>query len=474
MLKEMWFRGLVCIGTALLFVSCLKHGSLFSGPDPEDLKTPLYVYPFAGENSNVTAEITVETQGNIDLESSDIGIPPLKYDKSWLFLLVQDDCKHAAYSYTWAAINGRPLTEKYYYDFRQYLYDDLPPDTYYLGKTLGSTDGAGNEVRFNFTTTLSPEWDFMNVRSDVRPGFATNYYRFFMKSGLIWDNVIDMMNYGTGIAFHDVNTRDVNHSDSIRIHYQWSQDSILKHLSGRGCKMLAEPNGNKVYVEAAKGYAPIQLMTAQAGTVKLYPFQVKTDLQGLLLHRAFLGVEETKRFISEQLQLKKEEREAISIGVHGTGTSWIEFFKWLNDTYGKEGDDSVWFTSMEEYYEYNYFRIHGRIEKEVNGNTLKIRVSLPAEEYFYYPSVTLKVKGLKKSDIASVSAGAVVKGLSWGEGSDGLIINIDCRKYLLEHATHFVEQYEKNKTDIALREARYFVNMLKDSPQKAALLKRIR
>ena len=52
-------------------------------------------------------------------------------------------------------------------------------------------------------------------------------------------------------------------------------------------------------------------------------------------------------------------------------------------------------------------------------------------------------------------------------------MNINYSKWLLEHATHFVEQYEKNPTDITRRDAHYFVAMLKESPQKEALLKRI-
>src|SRR5690606_34157228 len=110
--------------------------------------------------------------------------------------------------------NGRPITSysgterNYYYDIEQLEAGDLPPNTYSFGKALGSTDGQGNEVRFHFTTTLAPEWDFMSADVSIRPGFTENYSRFYMKSGLRWSNVREMLNYGTGIAFHDVNTAD--------------------------------------------------------------------------------------------------------------------------------------------------------------------------------------------------------------------------------------------------------------------------
>lgn len=458
----------------LLPASCLKHPGLYKEGGGKEEKTPLYLYPFNKENTNIVTEITIQTGQEIAENNIKVSIPPLKYNKSLLFLLTQDDCKHAAYSCTWAAIQGRPLSKGYYYDVRHYLAGDLPPDAYFLKKTLGGTDGTGNEVRFAITTTLAPEWDYMNAEVSVRPGYKDNYYRFYMKSGLIWDNVVDMLNYGTGIAFHDMNTQAVNNLDSIVTHYKMAQDSVLTHLSGRGCKMLAEPNGNKTYVNAAREYAPIQVMTAQAQTIKLYPFKVKDDLQGTLLHRSFLEIDAIKNFINTQLLKKKEDREAINIGVHGTGYDWADFLLWLNDLYGQDGEDLLWFPSLEEYYEYNYYRIHANIEKRVEGKTIHLKISLPVQEYFYYPSLTINLNGVSKSAVESLTTDEYVTGLSYGDFEEGMMINLDCRKYLLQHATHFVEQYEKDRTEINRRDAQYFVHLLKDSSSKNALLERIK
>ena len=55
------------------------------------------------------------------------------------------------------------------------------------------------------------------------------------------------------------------------------------------------------------------------------------------------------------------------------------------------------------------------------------------------------------------------------------MLNIDCRKFLLQHATHFVEQYEEDKTNESNKtDAIYFVNMLKESEQKYQLLERVK
>ena len=162
------------------------------------------------------------------------------------------------------------------------------------------------------------------------------------------------------------------------------------------------------------------------------------------------------------------------MGVHGTGTDWVEFFLWLNDQYGKDGNDSMWFTSLEEYYEYNYYRVHSTIQKiQIDAHTLKIKIDIPTGAYFYYPSITLNLEGISQTDITSITTDNTITGLSWADHKESLMINIDCRKYLLEHATHFIEEYEKNPTFMNKCDALYFVNMLKDSPQKKALLERI-
>ena len=163
------------------------------------------------------------------------------------------------------------------------------------------------------------------------------------------------------------------------------------------------------------------------------------------------------------------------MGIHLTSSPWVDLLLWINDMYGKDGDDSVWFPSLEEYYEYNYYRIHSTIRKEIKGNELKLYVTLPSEGDFYYPSITVNLNHLTMQHVKTVSSGNMVTGLSYGDYADGMMLNIDCRKFLLQHATHFVEQYEEDKTNESNKtDAIYFVNMLKESEQKQQLLDRVK
>ena len=118
---------------------------------------------------------------------------------------------------------------------------------------------------------------------------------------------------------------------------------------------------------------------------------------------------------------------------------------------------------------------HGNVKVEqTDEHTIKLTVHLPIGECFYYPSVTVNLSGLKKEDIVSVETDDAVSGLSYNNFEEGIMLNIDCRKHLAEHATHFVEQYEKDRSNASNKaDALYFVGMLKDSERKTALLNRI-
>src|SRR5574344_349658 len=230
-----------------------------------------YIYQWGQEVQNPVAEIILHCNTHVSVDSLNISIPFLKYNKSWLFMLTQDDCKQAAFCSTWAAMNGKPLcppnyvvnntSHQFYYNIQQLMAGDLPPGASYLasreGNALGFTDGCGNALRFNFTTTVDAENSYMNANIVVDSGNTNNYFRFYMRSGLVWENVLEMLNYGNSIAFHDLTNASVHDTADLLSHYIIAQDSIKLHTLGRTCKVLAEPNGNIDYVKAALNYDTI-------------------------------------------------------------------------------------------------------------------------------------------------------------------------------------------------------------------------
>lgn len=477
-MKRTLFYIIICSS----FISCVP--TVHYNPDTKneykgsgEPESSTYIYPFNDESQNNISEITIESNKVINPDSVNIGIPPLKYNKEWLCLLTLDDCVHSAYSYTWAAINDRPQTTKYFYDVQHLIAGDLPPDTFSYHKTLGSTDGAGNEVRFAFTVALYQENKDLNDLPYIEKGFTNNYFRFYMKSTLIWSDIKDMLNYGEGIAFHDASTNAVNNEDSLIKHFYIGEDSVQKHLSGRGCKMLAEPDGNIHYINAAIKFPGMQTMTAQGdANYTLYPFKVNTDLEKAVIARDFYNTPYDIEYavVKNLLSFNKEYRPAICIGSHRTYNDMSELLLWLNNKYGKDGDDTMWFPSQEEYFEYCYYRAHAEITKSIDGKTLKITVSMPSNTYFYYPSITVNVSGMKKEDVKSITSSDNVTGLSYANYNNELMLNINCRKHLLDLAQHYMSVYLANKTEYTYLDAKYFVNMLKPSTDKDALLEQLK
>src|SRR5690606_15139966 len=145
----------LCLGIlfiTFLFESCLKK-DLYKGKDDnggqkneDNLVFNQYHYPFSKEVVGPEAEITLTLNEHTIAKDISVNIPPLKYNKTMLFMLTQDDCKQSAFCRTWAAINGKPITNhstserSFYYDIENLESNDLPPGVYHLGKTLGSTD----------------------------------------------------------------------------------------------------------------------------------------------------------------------------------------------------------------------------------------------------------------------------------------------------------------------------------------------
>lgn len=492
--------GLSLVLLCLIHTSCIKQLNLYQGDKDDEngenkikerevICEPDFFYPFSQEVKNITTKLTIHTNTKLpeNIESLKTEFPPLKYNKSWLFLLSQDDCKQVAFCCTWAAINGRPLSDNYFYDLAHVQADDFPPDAYYLGKTLGCTDGAGNEVRFSFTTTLSPEWQYMNETTKVGKGYTENYHRFAMKTGLFWGNVKEMLNFGVGIAFHDLKVDDdEKYNEEILLsHLDVAHDIILEKL-GRDCKMLARPDGNNTYINAGIRSDFVQTMTWESAGLKLYPTQ-PSELYKIPIERSFYNPsqedtrsnqERIKEAIVNELAKPEDERAAICVGVHGTDWGWVEFFEWLNDEYGKDGQDNLWMPSQEEYYEYVFNCRHGRITpRRVDDYTLELTVDLPGGNAFYYPSVTVNLYGIETEDITSIETDDATTGFSFADCEDKkcVMMNIDCRKHLTEHAENFVKRYEANTTVKAYREdALYFVGMLKESDKKEELIKRIK
>src|SRR5690606_20921347 len=106
-----------------------------------------------------------------------------------------------------------------------------------------------------------------------------------------------------------------------------------------------------------------------------------------VLQRVFATTQDVRGMVANQMAIAPHNREAVYVALHETDNDFVQLLLWLNENYGKDGVDSLWFPSHEEYYEYNYYRHHCDIEMGKKEGEIKISIKFPEEKYFYYPSL---------------------------------------------------------------------------------------
>lgn len=99
----------LCLGIlfiTFLFESCLKK-DLYKGKDDnggqkneDNVVFNQYHYPFSKEVVGTEAEITLTLNEHTIAKDISANIPLLKYNKTMLFMLTQDDCKQSTFCRT--------------------------------------------------------------------------------------------------------------------------------------------------------------------------------------------------------------------------------------------------------------------------------------------------------------------------------------------------------------------------------------
>lgn len=144
-----------------------------------------------------------------------------------------------------------------------------------------------------------------------------------------------------------------------------------------------------------------------------------------------------------------------------------DLFNAINDRYGKDGNDTVWFASVDEIYEYNYFRNNYMVEKSVSDNVLTLKFSCPVtelpNEMQFYRDFSIMLYGVNIADNVEIESGSNIFGLSFAKlANDSFLVNADCNKSLLDKAERYTALHEKAQNSLAKEDALYFVNRLKE------------
>ena len=143
-----------------------------------------------------------------------------------------------------------------------------------------------------------------------------------------------------------------------------------------------------------------------------------------------------------------------------------EFLDWICDTYGENGSDAVWFATNAEVIQYKLLCKMSRLSYTVEGNVLKITLSVPKLDYFNWREFTILVDGLSGG---TISESDNVKGLTYGIKNDKFMINANLDTTLETRAEKYVDRFEVyNKEDDKVA-AEYFIQRLKPSLRESYL-----
>ena len=148
----------------------------------------------------------IECATESDANNLELSIPPLKHNKENIIGYSFDDNKLSYYCVGFAAVNNRPImlnqpsTPWGTYAEAHYKADNLPPEEHLtrLNKTLGYTDGCGNERRAKLGYAIWP----MNLDNEV-DGYSTSEYRY-MGYYLTWEDLEQPLEFGSAIQVHNV------------------------------------------------------------------------------------------------------------------------------------------------------------------------------------------------------------------------------------------------------------------------------
>lgn len=411
--------------------------------------------------------ISIPLPNGADMNNIQVLFPPLKYDKKFAYSYTFDDCTVMAYSRGFSTIN------KKWIDYHRFFHVGQEKATgSYPSKTLGYTDGCGNERRFSFGVAIWPDMSNSQIDNFMNPTThrPDKYYPY-----LVWKDLVPLIDFGSDIYFHDVNTSKFGNDVNGILEGMKRVQQITKETLGRKMKIMARPNGDNTYCTAAREYEDIVMMAVENNTDIGSPLNIRfnndIDLKNAAQYRRFVEASPTTE------QLWPDINSAASAGtfawIHDFSHGPAEFqyvldlFHKINDEYGKDGNDCVWFATLDEIYEYNYLRKNCVIEKNISNNILTLRFSCPSSdlpnELMFHRDFSILVKGITLSNV-DVSSGKNIYGISYSEQNDNSwLININCNKSLFDRAERYTSIYEKDRSSSAKEDALYFVNQLKEN-----------
>lgn len=397
---------------------------------------------------------------DVDKSAIALAFPNLKFDKKFAYTLIVDDDSVKS-NKLFFTINKKWVDDEKYQHFDQEKTTGYIPE-----KTLGYTDGFGVEKRFPYGVAVWSAGGNQYIPNFMNPASYGKNYPY-----LVWSEVNKIKEFGNDIHFHDVNAEDVKNVSDLLAGIEEAQMVTLVQ-TGNGMKVMVRPNGNDTYIDASKQYPDIIFMTTEGGNHTIDSLVSDVDLRkGIIWRRNCDGI------IAETYMAKIAENSAITDKwmcdfTHGPSEGMLSGIVTLNDTYGKDGDDSVWFATIDEVFEYWFIRQFAKCRKEISGDDVIFTIFVPKVKYGSHLDFTAELTNVayKANSITLLSDN--IYGFNYGDKAGKFLLNVNLNKWLVDGAEKYTSKFEESQTEEDKEDALYFVNQLKEDLQ-APFLSRI-
>lgn len=422
-------------------------------------------------------EFDITLPSSVNKDALTLEIPPLKYNKKMVFSYITDD-SYSIYQYIFSLINKRLVVKKFGTDtgaaYTWHLgmqgdskYDSYIKEPYYPEHPAQCTDGAG--VKHRYATTVSVWADKLKdqrIGQDVGmqwPWMSEKEFKLFHDFGFM-------------CAYHDLIGYEKDKVNTQEEYDKCVEDSValFKEYVGIVPKLMVEPNGDHKYIGFSQNNDIIQVITAQGGDNRIqlvYPF--KNDF---LLGKSDVAIKRifaygtNDEYSGDLLDILSSfnatsDKNIIYwlIGSAHRSDYWeSELIAKIHELYGDIGNDSLWFPTLDEFFEYWYMRVNTLSVKTVTDTGVHYKMYVPKGANFFFRDLSVLVSGISSLEGISVTSGDNVYGTSSAISDGKLLINLDFNQLLIDRVNKYVEAFEADyNAEYAYDDAYYFIQMLK-------------
>ena len=426
----------------------------------------------------------VELPEGVDARAVNLTFPTLKYDKKIAFSYINDD-SYTIWNNIFCRVNKKWVCDeigvdpwKHEPDYKFFFHYGMPEGAYEStgfipDKPLEYTDGCGVKHRFasSVATWVDKLYDPKDSSDIDMPYGLTMPYNSALESRIMFD-------FGYTVNWHDVfDSEDIRNQETFDRRIS-EKSAEFKRLVGLVPKVMVEPNGEHDYLVFAQENPLFVMNVAQSGTgIELvYPFKsgFTLDKNEIAVKRVFTsGTDE--EYVSNMIATLTQYRNASDkstvawmIGAaHRNTSEGASMFTEIESRWGCSGDDSVWFPSVDEFFEYWFMTKFAAVGKSIDGQKVRFSLYMPSAENFWFKSISCLLSGISSAEGITLSSDC--QGQSVGMSDGKLLVNLDFNPELVDKVERYVSAYEKSANKYDYEDAAYFIQHLKESLQQPYL-----